>query len=75
MYFSPFHYLFYFRFLKSTIGKDLTRVTMPVYFNEPLSFLQVSFDYFLRAKLIFVLQMGSICIDTLTFVYKNAEKA
>jgi len=29
-----------FSFLKSTIGKDLTKVPMPVYFNEPLSFLQ-----------------------------------
>lgn len=29
-----------FSFLRSTIGKDLTRITMPVYFNEPLSFLQ-----------------------------------
>eukprot|EP00794_Sanderia_malayensis_P015364 gene15364-16941_t len=29
-----------FSFLKSTIGKDLTRITMPVFFNEPLSFLQ-----------------------------------
>ena len=28
-------------FLKSVIGKDLTKVTMPVHFNEPLSFLQV----------------------------------
>lgn len=27
-------------FLKSVIGKDLTKVTMPVHFNEPLSFLQ-----------------------------------
>ncbi|XP_065060670.1 oxysterol-binding protein 1-like [Rhopilema esculentum] len=29
-----------FGFLRSTIGKDLTRITMPVHFNEPLSFLQ-----------------------------------
>jgi len=29
-----------FNFLRSTIGKDLTRITMPVFFNEPLSFLQ-----------------------------------
>lgn len=27
-------------FLRSTIGKDLTKVPMPVVFNEPLSFLQ-----------------------------------
>ena len=29
-----------FSFLKTVIGKDLTKVTMPVYFNEPISFLQ-----------------------------------
>lgn len=28
-------------FMKSVVGKDLTKVTMPVHFNEPLSFLQV----------------------------------
>ncbi|XP_031562541.1 oxysterol-binding protein 1-like isoform X2 [Actinia tenebrosa] len=28
------------RFMKSAVGKDLTKVTMPVHFNEPLSFLQ-----------------------------------
>ncbi|KXJ16295.1 oxysterol-binding protein 1 [Exaiptasia diaphana] len=28
------------RFMKSVVGKDLTKVTMPVHFNEPLSFLQ-----------------------------------
>lgn len=27
-------------FMKSVVGKDLTKVTMPVHFNEPLSFLQ-----------------------------------
>lgn len=26
--------------LKNCIGKDLSRITMPVVFNEPLSFLQ-----------------------------------
>ena len=30
--------------MKSVVGKDLTKVTMPVHFNEPLSFLQVR-DY------------------------------
>lgn len=26
--------------LKENLGKDLTKITMPVYFNEPLSMLQ-----------------------------------
>uniref|UniRef100_A0A914YJF7 Oxysterol-binding protein n=1 Tax=Panagrolaimus superbus TaxID=310955 RepID=A0A914YJF7_9BILA len=31
--------------LKKSIGKDLTRVTVPVYFNEPLSLLQRLAEY------------------------------
>ena len=31
--------------MKSVVGKDLTKVTMPVHFNEPLSFLQVCVNY------------------------------
>ncbi|EDV26897.1 uncharacterized protein TRIADDRAFT_22947, partial [Trichoplax adhaerens] len=31
--------------LKHSIGKDLSRITMPVYFNEPLSFLQRLAEY------------------------------
>jgi hypothetical protein len=27
----------FWKILKDLIGKDLTRVSMPVYFNEPLS--------------------------------------
>ena len=34
-----------FSFMKSVVGKDLTKVTMPVHFNEPLSFLQVRIFY------------------------------
>jgi len=30
----------FWRILKDLIGKDLTRVSMPIYFNEPLSMLQ-----------------------------------
>jgi hypothetical protein len=26
--------------LKDSIGKDITKITVPVYFNEPLSLLQ-----------------------------------
>lgn len=39
--------------LKENVGKDLTQVTFPVYFNEPLSMLQkladfLEYDYLLR---------------------------
>lgn len=30
--------------IKDNIGKDLTKVCLPVYFNEPISFLQKSFE-------------------------------
>ena len=45
--------------MKSAVGKDLTRVTMPVHFNEPVSFLQV---------ILKVIQYGSEIkdIDTLS---------
>ena len=33
-------YLYIVRFLKHFLGHDLTRVTMPVHINEPLSFTQ-----------------------------------
>lgn len=32
--------------IKDNIGKDLTKVCLPVYFNEPLSSLQKSFEDF-----------------------------
>lgn len=31
--------------LKGCIGKDLSKITMPVHFNEPLSFLQRMVEY------------------------------
>ena len=31
-------------YLKQCIGKELTKITMPVHWNEPLSLLQVSTD-------------------------------
>ena len=34
------------RTLKSFVGKDLTKVAIPVHFNEPLTFLQV-FEHFI----------------------------
>ena len=32
-------------FAKSVIGLDVTRITMPIHFNEPLSFTQVGTQY------------------------------
>lgn len=35
-----------------TLGKDLSKITMPVIFNEPLSFLQRVAEYMEYAKLL-----------------------
>lgn len=38
--------------LKNCIGKELSKITMPVIFNEPLSFLQRMTEYMEYAKLL-----------------------
>jgi len=47
-------------FLKSCIGKDLSKITMPVSFNEPLSFLQRVVEYVEYSEL---LVQASQCDD------------
>ncbi|KAM3727376.1 Oxysterol-binding protein-related protein [Dirofilaria immitis] len=46
--------------LKKCIGKDLTRISIPIIFNEPLSFLQRLAEYMEYAEL---LEKASKCID------------
>nr|CDP97507.1 BMA-OBR-2 [Brugia malayi] len=46
--------------LKKCIGKDLTRISVPVVFNEPLSFLQRLAEYMEYAEL---LERASKCAD------------
>ena len=38
--------------LKQCIGKELSKITMPVVFNEPLSFLQRMSEYVEHAQLL-----------------------
>lgn len=38
--------------LKNSIGKELSKITMPVVFNEPLSFLQRMTEYMEYARLL-----------------------
>ncbi|PAA58319.1 hypothetical protein BOX15_Mlig023375g2 [Macrostomum lignano] len=40
-------------FLKNCVGKELTRIAMPVHFNEPLSFLQRVCEYLEYSHLLF----------------------
>ncbi|CAG9534042.1 unnamed protein product [Cercopithifilaria johnstoni] len=48
--------------LKKCMGKDLTRISIPVVFNEPLSFLQRLAEYMDYAEL---LEKASNCIDAI----------
>ena len=38
--FKPKSTINFFKILKDSIGKDLTKFCVPVYFNEPISMLQ-----------------------------------
>nr|CAD7434883.1 unnamed protein product [Timema monikensis] len=38
--------------LKNCVGKELSKITMPVIFNEPLSFLQRMVEYMEYAQLL-----------------------
>jgi len=48
--------------LKQAVGKDLSRIAMPVFFNEPLSFLQRISEYM---DYIDVLHKATACDDSL----------
>lgn len=41
-----------FRIAKDLIGKDFTRVTLPVYLNEPVTFLQKQAEIFVNESLL-----------------------
>ncbi|PAA50215.1 hypothetical protein BOX15_Mlig023838g2 [Macrostomum lignano] len=43
----------FWEFMKNCIGKELTRIAMPISFNEPLSFLQRVTEYLEYSKLLF----------------------
>lgn len=61
--------------LKQCIGKELSKITMPVVFNEPLSFLQRISEYLEYAKL---LEQASMCddpVDRLSYVSAFAVSA
>lgn len=50
------------QFIKSMIGKDVTTVSMPIIFNEPLSFLQRFCEYFDNWQ---ILKKANECSDRL----------
>lgn len=54
--------------LKNCIGKELSKITMPVIFNEPLSFLQRMTEYMEYAKLIRIASEQDDPIDRMKYI-------
>lgn len=61
--------------LKNCIGKELSKITMPVIFNEPLSFLQRMTEYMQYASLLRLASEQSLPEDRLKFVAAFAVSA
>lgn len=57
--------------LKNCIGKELSKITMPVIFNEPLSFLQRMTEYMEYARLLRVASEQEDPIDRMKYVAGN----
>uniref|UniRef100_A0A1Y9H2P0 Oxysterol-binding protein n=1 Tax=Anopheles dirus TaxID=7168 RepID=A0A1Y9H2P0_9DIPT len=61
--------------LKNCIGKELSKITMPVVFNEPLSFLQRMTEYMEYAKLLRVASEQATPLERLKYVSAFAVSA
>lgn len=54
--------------LKNCIGKELSKITMPVVFNEPLSFLQRMAEYMEYAQLLRIAAQQEDPIERIQYV-------
>lgn len=54
--------------LKNCIGKELSKITMPVIFNEPLSFLQRITEYMEYAHLLRIASEKSDPVERMQYV-------
>lgn len=61
--------------LKGCIGKDLSKITMPVHFNEPLSFLQRMVEYMEYSQLLRLASEQSKPEDRMKYVAAFAVSA
>ncbi|XP_055528806.1 oxysterol-binding protein-related protein 2 isoform X1 [Wyeomyia smithii] len=61
--------------LKNCIGKELSKITMPVVFNEPLSFLQRMTEYMEYAKLLRIASEQPDPVERLKYVSAFAVSA
>ncbi|CAH1716420.1 unnamed protein product [Chironomus riparius] len=61
--------------LKGCIGKDLSKITMPVHFNEPLSFLQRMVEYMEYSQLMRIAAEQTDPINRLKYIAAFAVSA
>ena len=54
--------------LKGCIGKELSKITMPVHFNEPLSFLQRMIEYMEYSQLLRLASEQDNPVDRMKYV-------
>lgn len=54
--------------LKGCIGKELSKITMPVHFNEPLSFLQRMIEYMEYSHLLRLASEQDNPVDRMKYV-------
>lgn len=54
--------------LKNCIGKELSKITMPITFNEPLSFLQRMVEYMEYAKLLRIAAQQEDPVDRMKYI-------
>lgn len=54
--------------LRHSIGKELSKVTMPVVFNEPLSFLQRMTEYMEYARLLRMASEQDDAVERMKYV-------
>ncbi|XP_014252702.1 oxysterol-binding protein-related protein 1 isoform X2 [Cimex lectularius] len=61
--------------LKNSLGKELSKITMPVVFNEPLSFLQRMVEYMEYAHLLRIASEQSDPVDRMQYICAFAVSA
>lgn len=54
--------------MKGCIGKELSKITMPVHFNEPLSFLQRMIEYMEYSQLLRLASEQDNPVDRMKYV-------
>lgn len=59
--------------LKNCVGKDLSKVTMPIQFNEPISFLQRAAEHMEYADLLGNVELAQNPVDRIQVNYSRVN--